>query len=194
MGSDVFVHDRVTGATVCASVDPAGATGDAPAWRRASRPTGGSSPFASDARNLAPGDSNAGRDGFVRDLAAGSTARVSLTAAGAQVPGANPTNLLYAALSADGRFVAFQWGAGLTPDDTNGATDVYLRDTATGALGRASLGPGGAQGDRDSRRPGISADGRVVALGSASSNFAEGDADGRTTSSSATPRRAGRSA
>jgi hypothetical protein len=104
---------------------------------------------------------------------------VSLTAAGAQAPGANPTNPLYAALSADGRFVAFQWGAGLVPDDTNGATDVYLRDTATGALVRASLGPDGAQGDRDSRRPAISADGRVVAFESASSNFAEGDANGR---------------
>ena len=179
VGSDVFVHDRVTGATVCASVDPAGATGDAPSMAPGLSADGRFVAFASDARNLAPGDTNAGRDGFVRDLAASSTVRVSLTAAGAQAPAANPTNPLYAALSADGRFVAFQWGSGLAPDDTNGATDVYLRDTATGALVRASLGPDGAQGDRDSRRPAISADGRVVAFESASSNFAEGDANGR---------------
>lgn len=132
--------------------------------------------FASDARNLAPGDTNAGRDGFVRDLAAGSTARVSLTAAGAQAPGANPTNPLYAALSADGRVVAFESASSNFADsDDNGRYDVFVRFTETGRTVRVSVDAAGARSDDNSYAPALSADGRFVAFVSYATNLALGD-------------------
>ena len=55
---------------------------------------------------------------------AGSTERVSLGPRGAQANDAS----IAAALSADGRFVAFGSRAtNLVPGDTNGATDVFVR-------------------------------------------------------------------
>ncbi len=45
-----------------------------------------------------------------------------------------------AALAADGRWIAFtSLAADLTPGDTNGLADVFVRDTATGATSIASV-------------------------------------------------------
>src|SRR5207249_1758734 len=50
----------------------------------------------------------------------------------------------YSALSADGRFVAFQSDAtNLVVDDTNGKTDVFVHDRQTGTTERVSVGSGG---------------------------------------------------
>lgn len=68
--------------------------------------------FSSDDPNLVAGDTNGGTDVFVRDLQLGSTVRVNVTAAGAQVdPNGNGTAV---DISADGRFVLFQSGSDLT--------------------------------------------------------------------------------
>ena len=57
------------------------------------------------------------------------------------------------AISADGRFVAFNSDAtNLVPGDTNGADDVFVRDRQTGTTQRVSVGPGGVQGNGDSVR------------------------------------------
>ena len=61
---------------------------------------------------------------FVRDRRAGTTERVSVSAAGTQADGgsADPT------MSVDGRFIAFTSDAtNLVPGDTNGAEDVFVR-------------------------------------------------------------------
>lgn len=53
-----------------------------------------------------------------------------------------------AALTGDGRKVVFvASNATLVPDDTNGKTDLFLRDLDSGILERVSLGTGGVQGD-----------------------------------------------
>lgn len=68
--------------------------------------------FSSQATNLVTGDTNALPDVFVRDLRLGETTRVSVTTAGAQSDGATrmPT------ISGNGRWVAFQSGAGVPVD------------------------------------------------------------------------------
>jgi Tol biopolymer transport system component len=81
------------------------------------------------------------------------------------------------AISADGRYVAFTSAAKLVAEDTNGVADVYLRDTRTGALGRASVDDAGRQGDEPSSQPSLSADGRYVAFASASGHLVPGDTD-----------------
>jgi Tol biopolymer transport system component len=62
-------------------------------------------------------------------------------------------------ISADGRFVAYTTLAAADPGDTNGASDVYVRDRETGAV----IWAGGPMGG-SAWRPSLSADGRWVAF------------------------------
>jgi Fibronectin type III domain len=68
-----------------------------------------------------------------------------------------------AAISADGRFVAFDSNAQLTPQDTNTKSDVYLRDRLLGTTTLVSVHTGNTT-DGDSYADGISDDGRYVAF------------------------------
>lgn len=70
-------------------------------------------------------------------------------------------------VSSDGRYVAFESTANnLVPDDTNGVTDVFLRDRVAGTTRRISLTAAGTQSDCASTAPRITADGRYVVFGS----------------------------
>jgi len=82
-------------------------------------------------------------------------------------------------VSADGRFVAFESQASnLVPGDTNGATDVFVRDRLTGLTERASVSSAGGQSDRYCGHPAMSADGRFVAFVSSGANLVAGDTNG----------------
>ena len=105
--------------------------------------------------------------------AASTTERVSLTAAGAQA-GASSSG---AALSGDGRFVAFESGAALVPTDTNSLADVYVRDRLLGTTIWASVPLTGTAGG-PSTAAAISADGRFVAFQSTANNLVPGDTNG----------------
>lgn len=131
--------------------------------------------FASDAANLVAGDTNGSADVFVHDGQTGTTARVSVTSAGGQVDGHSRAP----SLSADGRFVAFESrAAGLVPGDTNGETDVFVRDMEDGTTERVSVATGGAEAVGRSRAPSISADGRFVAFSSTAFNLVPNDLNG----------------
>ncbi|MFN0006462.1 MAG: TolB family protein [Planctomycetota bacterium] len=131
--------------------------------------------FHSDAP-LAPNDACCGGDVYVRDRQNGTTQRVSLNSSGGV--GGGPTNSR-AAISADGRYVAFEsLATNLAPTDANGWTDVFLRDRSTGTTTQLSLDPSGGLGDGHSSFPHISADGRYVAFYSHASNLVAGDTNG----------------
>src|SRR5687768_15225803 len=91
--------------------------------------------FQSDASNLtADIDANAATDIFVRDLVNGTTALVSV-ATGVAATGNGSSFSTNVAISADGRYVAFESEAtnlvaGVT--DTNAVADVFVRDTQAG--------------------------------------------------------------
>ncbi len=132
--------------------------------------------FQSAAANLVAGDTNNAVDVFVRSDATSTTIRVSVGAGGAQADGASTRP----AISADGRFVAFVSEAtNLVAGDTNGAPDVFVRDTQAGTTTRVSVGAGGVQADGASSRPAISADGRFVAFVSEATNLVAGDTNGK---------------
>jgi len=117
--------------------------------------------FASEATNLVPGDVNTRRDVFVRDREAGTTVLASVDSFGVQ----SNQDCDNPAISADGRFVAFDSTASnLVAGDTNTVRDVFLRDLQTGTTTRASVDSAGAQRDRTSSNPALSADGRFVAF------------------------------
>ena len=78
------------------------------------------------------------------------------------------------ALSADGRYVAFQSSATNLVDvtDNNGSTDVFVRDLRTGKTTLVSVNKSGnAAANRGSSSPSISADGRYVAFDSSATDL-----------------------
>lgn len=92
------------------------------------------------------------------------------------VEGAADRNSTDAAVSGDGRHVAFSTAAGLVPGDRNGAAyDIVLKDLRTGALRRVSTSSSGQQANRSSYLPVLSRDGRFVAYSSRATNLVPGD-------------------
>ncbi len=89
------------------------------------------------------------------------------------------TDTEQAAISASGRFVAFTTFAdNLVGDNVGFARDVYIRDTVDETTERVSVDSTGVQGDADSGRPSVSADGRYVAFTSEATNLVTGDTNG----------------
>jgi len=169
---DIFVRDLVTGTTELASVGPGAAQADGFSYFPALSSDGLHVAFQSDATNLLGpgGDTNGVSDVFVYDRQTGVTERTSVATGGN--PGNNTS--ARAALSADGRFVAFSSHATnlLGPGgDTNALQDVFVRDRQAGTTERVSVGPGGLQADGESFVPAISANGRFVAFASLAGNL-----------------------
>lgn len=108
-------------------------------------------------------DANFLPDVFVRDIASQTTVLVSSKLGG---NGSGNGQSYNARISADGRYVAFLSDASdLVANDTNGATDVFLRDLQAGTttlVSRNHLGTGSANNTSD--EPMINADGRYVAF------------------------------
>jgi Tol biopolymer transport system component len=172
---DVFVHDRVTGATERASVASNGAQADFDSDSCAISADGRFVVFSSSATNLVPGDMNDEYDVFLRDRQNGITECISVDAAGL------PGNAFSAdaSISGDARFVVFPSNASdLVPGDTNGSRDTFLRDRQAGTTERVSLGSGGAEGDHGGDAGTVSSDGRYVAFASFSTNLVAGDTNG----------------
>ncbi|MGW0222803.1 S8 family serine peptidase [Streptomyces tendae] len=174
---DVFVTDRGKQTTQRVSVASDGAQGDdfslSPTLSADGRYVG----FNSAATGLVPGDTNRLTDAFVHDRASGVTERVSVASDGTAGNGLSSAP----SLSADGRYAVFNSDAdNLVTGDTNGATDVFLRDRQAGTTVRVSRAADGTPADGGSREQSISADGRYVAFQSTAGNLVPGDTDGTT--------------
>ncbi|MCC6178287.1 MAG: PD40 domain-containing protein [Chloroflexi bacterium] len=181
--ADIFIRDRQAGTTERVSVANDGS--------QARNTTGANIPgsvspalsadgryvtFYSDSGNLVAGDTNSAADIFVRDRQMGTTERVSLASGGIQ---ANESSRGTAALSADGRYVAFMsFATNLVAGDTNGLVDVFVRDRQMGTTERVSVASSGSQANNMSDAPALSADGRYVAFMSFATNLVAGDTNG----------------
>jgi len=142
--------------------------------------------FVSAATDLVAGDTNTWNDVFVRDTclgaAAGCAPHTFLVSSGT---GGVPSNShsTHVAISRSGLLVAFISSASnLVADDTNGAFDVFVRNTCGGIPGnclpettRASVSDSGTQSDRDSLHPSFSGDERYIVFASSGTNLVEGD-------------------
>ena len=133
---DVFVYDRTLKTVQRASVSSNGGevTG-ADSVHPVISADGSVVAFDSVGTNIVTGDLNASNDVFVRDLRFGQTSRASVGSNGAesQYGGRNP------AISATGRYVAFQTLSQLISTDTSSNNDIYVIDRDTGNLQRASV-------------------------------------------------------
>lgn len=122
--ADVFVRDLAAASTVRINRGPGGVEANAPADQLRISAFGSHVIYSSLASNLVPGDSNAGRDIFVSDLA-GQTRRVSVGTGNVQ---ANGTVVSEAALNADASLVAFSANASSLPGwGANVESVLYLR-------------------------------------------------------------------
>ncbi len=179
---DVFRRDVIDGTTIRISV----ADGVGGAQGNYISATSGGAPLSADARcvaflsysdNLVPNDSNTGEDVFVRDVPNGTTTRVSVASDGTEANDWSAEE----SLSEDCRFVAFTSAASnLVPDDTNGATDVFLHDLSTGETTLVSRATDGTPGNGTSRTPMLSGDGRYLAFVSSADNLVPGDTNAWT--------------
>lgn len=139
---DIFRHDRQTGETVLVSQSSSGTQGNDNSFTSAISADGNVIAFSSAATNLVSGDSNARTDIFVRDVAQGTTTRVSVDSAGLQ---GNGTCSL-PSISADGQIVVFLSGSSnLVAGDGNNLNDVFRHDRDSGLTTLLSVDPDGRQ-------------------------------------------------
>lgn len=172
---DVFLRDRGLQHTELLSAGPGGVPGNGDSYKPRISGDGRFVVFSSFASNLGPVDTNGNADVYLLDRSTGSMDLVSVSSSGAQGNGLSTD----ASVSADGRYVAFLTSAtNLAPNDTNGASDVLVRDRVAGVTLRCSQSTAGVQSSSSVTWPVISADGRFVLFKSAASNLVAGDFNG----------------
>ncbi len=177
---NVYLRDRVTKSTRLVSITYDGTPANAESLRSAVSDNGRYVAFTSRASNLVPGDTNGVGDIFVRDMITGKTERASVTSLGEQTapdPTSDPDVFLPGndrslgdshgtdnpAMSGDGRYVAFDSNApNLDPRDTNGSSDVFVRDRVTGTTSLACLDDRDQPAPRGCALEGVSRNGRWV--------------------------------
>ena len=133
--SDIYLRDRLAGTTTLVSVNTSSliTAGDGPSFDPAISGDGTHVVFTSSATNLVSGDTNGKTDVFELDLTTNTLTRVSVATGGGQLNG----NSALPAVSTDGRYVAFASDAtNAIPGDTNGARDIFVRDTVAGTTER----------------------------------------------------------
>lgn len=172
---DAFVYDRDAKKLVRASVSSTEKEAFEGGFATDLSPDGRYVVFYSWDDDLVPGDTNESSDVFVRDLREGTTLRVSLADDESQ---ANNYSHNEAQISADACLVTFDSGASnLVEGDTNGHNDVFVRDRCNGTTERLSVRPDGTEGNADSARPRISADGSHVAFATEATNLGGNDSN-----------------
>ena len=177
LATDIFVHDRQTHTTRRVNVSSTGVEANSGSDGPSISADGGFVAFESNASNLVGSDTNAVRDVFVRDRTNHTTKRVSVSSPGTEANAASGRG----SISAGGRFVAFESQAtNLVGNDTNGATDVYVRDRKNQTTKRVSVSSTGTAANDGSHEASITADGRFVVFGSDASNLVGNDTNGAT--------------
>ena len=172
---DIFVRDLVDGRTSRVNLSDDGAAANTFSYLPAISGDGRLVAFESDATNLVAGDTNEASEVFARDLDDDSTERVSANADG----GAPNKYCGSPDVSRDGRWVAFAGNAtNLVDDDTNGVSDVFVRDRTRGSTERASVNSDGTESNGYSGFPSLSRTGQYVAFVSTATNLVPDDTNG----------------
>ena len=132
--------------------------------------------FSSLAPGLVPDDTNGFQDLFVYDRDTDVTERASVDSD--ELEGNHRSS--EAAISADGRYVAFKsFANNLVGGDANGSDDVFVRDLTAGTTERISIATDGTEGDSYSYEPAMSADGRYVVFTAWATTLVPGDTNDR---------------
>ncbi len=176
---DVFVRDLETDLTLLASVSPTG-----PANQKSTAcaisDDGRYVAFQSEATNLIEGEHYGWPGIYLADLI---TPWPSVSAVSTSVEGGPPNGTsVKPSITPDGRYVVFRsWATDLVSGDTNGFSDVFLRDVVTPTTARVSVADvTDVQGNgQTAGGPAVTPDGLYVAFASYASNLVPGDANGK---------------
>jgi Tol biopolymer transport system component len=167
---DIFLRDRLLGTTERVTQVGRKTVANAESSHPAISPDGRFVAFQSFANNLVPGDTNFTSHVYVVDRQLATVERVSVNSA--EEPATNTSG--GAAISADGRFVAFESSAVLVEGEAEDfATDIYLRDRQAGTT--VGIGTSGSESVGHSGAPTITPDGRFVAFHSWDDGLVAGD-------------------
>jgi Ca2+-binding RTX toxin-like protein len=173
--SDIFIKNIQTGVVTSVSSTNLGVQGNADSFNAHYSADGSKVVFSSFATNLVSVDSNGFEDIFVKDLASGVVTLVSSSSTGMQANAYSDT----AVFTPDGTKVAFESAASnLVAGDTNGITDIFIKDLSSGAVTRLSTSSDGSQADGDSYGQVFSPDGSKMLFISSASNLVAGDSNG----------------
>jgi Tol biopolymer transport system component len=113
---------------------------------------------------------------YLRDRLNGTTTLVSVNLSGT---GGGNGDSWPSGISTNGQYALFESNASdLTPGDSNGATDVFVRDLAGGTTLLASVNTNGLPGNGASSDSMMTPDGRYVAFASLASDLTPGDTNG----------------
>ena len=176
--TDLFLKDLTTGTVTRLSTTSSGGEAKGGSYSPVFSPDGRSVVFQSYATNLVAGDTNGAPDFFLKDLTSGAVTRLSTTSSGGEATGGSYTGYS-PVFSPDGRSVVFQSDAtNLVAGDTNGTSDIFIKELANGSVTRLSTTVGGEQANGGSGGPVFSPDGRSLAFASAATNLVTGDANG----------------
>jgi Tol biopolymer transport system component len=128
--------------------------------------------FNSNASNLVSNDTNGQSDVFIYSRTASLVQIVSVDSLGS--PGNSWSGS--PSISENGRYVAFGSGASnLVSGDTNGYSDIFVRDRYSSTTRLVSVASLGTQGNNECLESSISSDGRYVVFDSDASNLVPGD-------------------
>lgn len=136
-GTQIYLHDRLTGTTELVSANDVGLPGDAPCWDSAVSADGQYVVFSTFATNLiAPPDGNGGFDIYRRDRLTGTTVLISIDLGG--LPGA--PSLIPKIAAAGNRYAFHSHNGFLVLGDGNMTKDVFVVDDA--AISGSRFQPG----------------------------------------------------
>jgi Tol biopolymer transport system component len=175
---DVYAWDADTGESDRVSIDVLGDDSNGPSHSGIVSADGAYVSFASEAGDLVFNDTNGLRDVFRRNLAGGT----AIVSRGVSAAGDGATSASGAAISSDGRYVAFASTAdnlvpGGSPD--NGKMNVFVRDLVADSTTLVSRDPSGGPTSDHSLSPGwVSDDGRYVVYPSLAADLVTGDTNG----------------
>jgi Tol biopolymer transport system component len=168
---DIFIRDRFTMRTERLSVSTGGQEANGDCFTPRLSADGRYVAFSSNATNLVPEGSGGPSEIYLHDRVAHTTICASVSNAGAQ---GNAYNWA-PALGREGRYLAFASSStNLVPDDTNGNSDIFVRDLVAQTTTRVSLSNAGEQPNGRCDYTAISGNGQVVAFTSLATNLVPG--------------------
>jgi hypothetical protein len=185
--SDIFLINIAAGTVELVSVDSAEVKGNGASINPRVSENGRRVVFESVAQNLVANDTNGKSDIFLRNFGPNTTTstdddttRISVASDGSEATG-GPIGSTQVDISADGGFVVFQSDATnllAANADSNGATDIFLRDLDASSTTRLSVDATGSQVTGASTLPSINGTGQYVAFESQSTLLVAPDTNG----------------
>jgi hypothetical protein len=170
--ADIVLRDVAAGTTVGVSADPNWVIGNGASSSSAISANGRYVVFQSSASNLILGDTNGASDIFFFDRFVLGLKRISVSSSGTQ--GNNHSQ--GPSISDFGRYVTFSsFASNLVGGDTNGMTDVFLRDLLAATTERVSVSTTGTQGNNNSVGGSVTTSGGVVVFSSSANNLVAKD-------------------